>query len=40
MRERMKDWGQGMCRQLGKKMVELTGYGASRGLGGLQTDRV
>ena len=25
VRERMKDWGQGMCRALGKKMVELTG---------------
>jgi len=25
VRERMKDWGQGMCKKLGKKMVELTG---------------
>lgn len=25
MRERMKDWGTGLCRLLGKKMVELTG---------------
>ena len=25
MRERIKDWGSGMCKLLGKKMVELTG---------------
>lgn len=25
VRERMKDWGSGLCRLLGKKMVELTG---------------
>ncbi|KAK9868384.1 hypothetical protein WJX84_004044 [Apatococcus fuscideae] len=25
VRERMKDWGTGLCRILGKKMVELTG---------------
>lgn len=25
MRERIKDWGQGFCRVLGKRMVELTG---------------
>ena len=25
VRERMKDWGQGMCKTLNKKMVELTG---------------
>lgn len=25
MRERIKDWGQGFCRTLGKRMVELTG---------------
>ena len=25
MRERIKDWGQGLCKSLGKKLVELTG---------------
>lgn len=25
VRERIKDWGQGFCRTLGKRMVELTG---------------
>ena len=25
VRERIKDWGQGFCRALGKRMVELTG---------------
>jgi activating signal cointegrator complex subunit 3 len=25
VRERMKDWGSGMCKKLGKKLVELTG---------------
>lgn len=25
VRERIKDWGDGLCRKLGKKMVELTG---------------
>lgn len=25
VRERIKDWGQGMCKRLGKRMVELTG---------------
>jgi len=25
VRERMKDWGQGLCKALGKRMVELTG---------------
>lgn len=25
VRERIKDWGQGFCRVLGKRMVELTG---------------
>lgn len=25
VRERIKHWGAGMCKQLGKKMVELTG---------------
>lgn len=25
VRERVDDWGRGMCRALGKKMVELTG---------------
>jgi activating signal cointegrator complex subunit 3 len=25
VRERMNDWGKGLCARLGKKMVELTG---------------
>lgn len=25
VRERMNDWGKGLCTRLGKKMVELTG---------------
>ena len=25
VRERMNDWGQGLCKRLNKKMVELTG---------------
>ena len=25
VRERIKDWGQGLCKSLGKKLVELTG---------------
>lgn len=25
VRERMNDWGRGMCKALGKKLVELTG---------------
>lgn len=25
VRERMSDWGKGLCARLGKKMVELTG---------------
>lgn len=25
MRERVEDWGKGLCRVLGKKLVELTG---------------
>ncbi|EIE24813.1 Sec63-domain-containing protein [Coccomyxa subellipsoidea C-169] len=25
VRERIKDWGQGLCKKLGKKLVELTG---------------
>ena len=25
VRERMEDWGRGLCRVLGKKLVELTG---------------
>jgi hypothetical protein len=25
VRERMNDWGKGMCKALGKKLVELTG---------------
>jgi activating signal cointegrator complex subunit 3 len=25
VRERIKDWGQGLCKALGKKLVELTG---------------
>lgn len=25
VRERMKEWGKGLCRTLNKKMVELTG---------------
>ena len=25
MRERMEDWGRGLCKVLGKKLVELTG---------------
>jgi len=25
VRERMNDWGKGLCRALGKKLVELTG---------------
>lgn len=25
VRERMNDWGKGMCKSLGKKLVELTG---------------
>jgi hypothetical protein len=25
VRERMEDWGRGLCRALGKKIVELTG---------------
>ena len=25
VRERMEDWGNGLCRVLGKKLVELTG---------------
>lgn len=25
VRERMEDWGKGLCRALGKKIVELTG---------------
>ena len=25
MRERMEDWGNGLCRVLDKKLVELTG---------------
>jgi hypothetical protein len=27
VRERMNDWGRGMCKALGKKLVELTGGG-------------
>ncbi len=27
VRERMSDWGKGLCQVLGKKMVELTGEG-------------
>ena len=29
MRERIKDWGAGLCRSLGKKLVELTGASCS-----------
>ena len=29
MRERIKDWGAGLCRSLGKKLVELTGASRS-----------
>jgi hypothetical protein len=25
VRERIEDWGKGLCAKLGKKMVELTG---------------
>lgn len=25
VRERIKDWGEGLCKALGKKLVELTG---------------
>ena len=25
MRERIKDWGGGLCKALGKRLVELTG---------------
>jgi activating signal cointegrator complex subunit 3 len=25
VRERMEDWGKGLCRVLGRKIVELTG---------------
>lgn len=25
VRERMNDWGKGLCRRLGKRIVELTG---------------
>lgn len=25
VRERMEDWGRGLCKVLGKKLVELTG---------------
>jgi activating signal cointegrator complex subunit 3 len=25
VRERMTDWGKGLCRALGKRLVELTG---------------
>ena len=25
VRERIKDWGAGLCKSLGKKLVELTG---------------
>jgi activating signal cointegrator complex subunit 3 len=25
VRERMNDWGAGLCKKLGKKVVELTG---------------
>ena len=25
VRERIKDWGQGLCKSLSKKLVELTG---------------
>ena len=28
VRERIEDWGRGLCAKLGKKMVELTGQGA------------
>ena len=29
VRERIKDWGSGLCRALGKRLVELTGRVAS-----------
>jgi hypothetical protein len=25
VRERVEDWGKGLCKRLGKKLVELTG---------------
>jgi len=27
VRERMSDWGKGLCARMGKKLVELTGGG-------------
>ncbi len=36
VRERVEDWGKGLCRRLGKKLVELTGgRGWGRGVVGL-----
>jgi replicative superfamily II helicase len=35
VRERMNDWGKGLCKRLGKRIVELTGvHGGGGGSGG------
>jgi activating signal cointegrator complex subunit 3 len=37
VRERMNDWGKGLCKRLGKRVVELTGGGGGSGSHGAVT---